>query len=158
MSVGDDMQDTIEQLEHVMTRLAWLQRRLFLRGLSPYGLTLPQFIVLDQIARYDQGEQMKMGELADMARQCAPTITGIVDRLVRMGLVTRMRSPSDRRQVLASLTPRGREVWQQITSARRKALRRRLERFGGENTADILRLAKAYLELIERELAEDTNE
>ena len=32
---------TVELLEHVLTRLSWLQRRMLLLELGPHGLTVP---------------------------------------------------------------------------------------------------------------------
>ena len=158
MSAECQMQDTMERLEHVLTRLSWHQRRLCPKELVPYGLTLPQFIVLDQIARHHTGDRTNMGEIADMAQQCAPRITGIVSHLARTGLVTRTRAPSDQRQVLVGLTEEGQRVRQQLTSARHKALKRRLERFGRENTSDILRLVDRCLQIVESVLAEGSDQ
>ena len=154
MSGESGARRTVERLEHVLTRLSWLQRRMLLQELAPHGLTVPQFIVLDQIARYHAGDHMSMGEIAGMAQQCGPTVTGIVGRLVRMGYLTRSRAKADRRHVLACLTDEGKQVWQQLTVSRHAALERRLNRLGPQDTAEVLRLVEKYLQLVELDLGE----
>jgi len=72
-----------------------------------YEITGPQLICL-RILRATG--PMTPSRLAAAASLSKPTISGIVDRLERRGLVTRERSTSDKRQVSLALTERGREV------------------------------------------------
>lgn len=74
----------------------------------PEGLTLPQFDVLAQLERNAEG--MSPGELTRELLVTAGNVTGIVDRLVRRGLVERRRVPSDGRTRRLLLTPQGRRV------------------------------------------------
>jgi len=53
--------------------------------------------------------QLTMGELARRTCITEKTITGIVDRLERDGLVQRLRDPSDRRVIRVALTDKGTE-------------------------------------------------
>jgi DNA-binding MarR family transcriptional regulator len=49
-----------------------------------------------------------------------PSATGrMVDRLVAAGLIDRLPHPTSRRELLAALTPRGRDVVYQVTAHRR---------------------------------------
>ncbi len=70
-------------------------------------LTGPQLIVLTEIIR--SGE-LSPGELARRVTLSNATITGIIDRLERRGLVNRLRSDSDRRRVVISATDEGRKM------------------------------------------------
>lgn len=72
------------------------------------GFTLPQFDVLNQLARRPEG--MTSVELARQLVTTAGNLTGIVDRLEREGLVRRTPHPADRRAVRLTLTARGRRV------------------------------------------------
>jgi DNA-binding MarR family transcriptional regulator len=72
--------------------------------LREYELTGPQLAVLKALAHR---RQAPIGVLAKAAFMGAPTVTGIVDRLERQGLVTRVRSATDRRQVFVVLTETG---------------------------------------------------
>jgi DNA-binding MarR family transcriptional regulator len=72
-----------------------------------HQLTGPQLAILMEVSR--QGEA-PIGALAKASFIGAPTVTGIVDRLERQGLVSRVRSDADRRQVLITLTAAGKRV------------------------------------------------
>jgi DNA-binding MarR family transcriptional regulator len=66
-----------------------------------YGLTGPQLVVLQEI--YKQ-EEITPGHLAKAISLSQATVSGILDRLEKRGLVTRCRSASDRRKVLLKTT------------------------------------------------------
>jgi len=71
------------------------------------GLTAPQIILLKTIR--EQGE-MTIGGLAGIINLSQATVTTIIDRLEKRGLVERARSSSDKRKVFALLTDAGQEV------------------------------------------------
>lgn len=73
----------------------------------PPPLTLPQFDVLAQLHRRGP---MTPRELTRELLVTAGNLTGIVERLVRMGLVSRHRVPEDGRAVRVRLTPRGHKL------------------------------------------------
>jgi DNA-binding MarR family transcriptional regulator len=70
-------------------------------------LTVTQLLVLFSL-RGAPG--MPAGALAEDLRVTPPTVTGLVDRLVRMGLVRREEDSKDRRLVRNVLTERGEEA------------------------------------------------
>ena len=53
------------------------------------------------------GEQASVRELVAATAQRPSTLTGVLDRLERRGLVERAANPADRRSVLVRLTPAG---------------------------------------------------
>ncbi len=69
-----------------------------------YGLTGPQVAVLRNLN--DMGT-VSVGELAKAASLSAATVTGIVERLEKHGLVYRNKSDTDKRKVLVSMTAKG---------------------------------------------------
>ena len=71
---------------------------------SQHGVTVPQLSCLAHIAA--SGPQ-SLTELATAVVISPSTAVGIVDRLVRKGLATRLRSDVDRRRVLISASPKG---------------------------------------------------
>lgn len=71
------------------------------------GLTLTQIRVL-YVLRQDGGSPA--GFLAERLRVTPPTLTRIVDRLARLGLVRRREDDEDRRLVRHYLTARGSET------------------------------------------------
>lgn len=72
------------------------------------GLTGPQLLVLQALADFDG--VASAGTLARAVHLSQATVTGILDRLERHGHVTRLRSTTDKRRVLVSLTPRAEEL------------------------------------------------
>ena len=85
-----------------------------LRRRLPPRLTLPQFDVLAQLHRHEtegsNGAGLTPGELSGELLVTAGNLTGIVERLVRMGLVSRQRDRADRRALRLRLTARGRRL------------------------------------------------
>jgi DNA-binding MarR family transcriptional regulator len=85
--------------------LIWIAMRRFWQLLQPFGLTPPQFVVLFMLSRYP--EARPMSDLTNAVLKDPPTMTGIIDRLEKGGLVERTRSEADRRVVLVRVTPAG---------------------------------------------------
>lgn len=71
------------------------------------GLTGPQLVVLKELLERDG---CSAGELARAVALSQPTVTGILDRLERKGMVTRRRSADDRRRVMVSTTAEARRA------------------------------------------------
>ena len=78
--------------------------RLFLPFLQKLGLTYPQYLVL--VVLWERGSQ-GVGDLATALRMDFGTLSPMLKRIERKGLVTRQRSPADERRVLVDLTPKG---------------------------------------------------
>lgn len=67
-------------------------------------ITQTQFMMLLAIRSYGT---CTMGGLARNMKVSMPTVTGIADRLVKMGYIRRFASPKDRRQVEVAVTAKG---------------------------------------------------
>lgn len=83
------------------------------------GLTLQQAFVLHVL--YDGGV-MQMGELAARMHCDASNITGIIDRLVTQGYVTRQELAHDRRVKELALTTKGRRFAEILLDAAPQAV------------------------------------
>lgn len=83
--------------------------------LRPHGLTFARFEVLRLLA-FSRRRSMPMSRLGSLLQVHATSVTSAVDRLEKQGLVERLRRESDRRVVLASLTPAGEEVVERATA------------------------------------------
>ena len=84
------------------------------------------------------------GELAEIERVSAPSMTRTVNALVERGLVGRTADPSDRRQVILSLTEDGRRVLKEIRRRRDQWLTVRVRSLSPEEQ-DVLRRATTIL-------------
>lgn len=72
--------------------------------LKPLGLTYTQYIVLMVLW---EKESVNVGQLGEILRLDAGTLTPLLKRLEKSGLVTRQRSREDERVTLISITPKG---------------------------------------------------
>lgn len=89
------------------TRMVETRLRDFLR--DDYDTTLPRFDVMAALYRAKTG--LKMSELSKQLLVSNGNVTGIVDRLVSDGLVMREAVASDRRAMMVTLSPSGRELF-----------------------------------------------
>jgi DNA-binding MarR family transcriptional regulator len=78
------------------------------------------------------------GALAEDLRVTPPTVTGLVDRLVRMGVVRREEDPKDRRLVRNVLTERGQEVLGEVEREGRALLTQLFERLSAGHLAGLV--------------------
>lgn len=105
-------EDRIKAIHDAFIALMWISRRQFVQRLQSFGLTHPQFIALAALAAHKQ--LCTMSDLITVTLQDAPTMTGIIDRLVKVGLAERTRSEIDRRVVLVQASPAGIELVNQV--------------------------------------------
>lgn len=87
------------------------------------GLTLQQHQALLFIIGYPGREQVTIGELAERLQVHHHSAVGLVNRLEEQGLVERIHSSGDRRQVFIRLTDKGTEVLKGLASTHREELR-----------------------------------
>ncbi|MDR1465680.1 MAG: MarR family transcriptional regulator [Oscillospiraceae bacterium] len=89
------------------------------------------------------------GELAAAAKTSTARVAATLGSLEQKGLVTRQVDPSDRRKVLVSLTPQGREDIQEKQQHMRALAEKMLRALGEDDARELLRLARRLLELKE---------
>jgi DNA-binding MarR family transcriptional regulator len=75
-----------------------------------FGLTPDEFDVLATLRRGGEPFEMNPCTLGDSMMISSGTVTHRLDKLEKRGLVSRRPDPGDRRSVLVSLTPEGREL------------------------------------------------
>ena len=83
--------------------------------LRPLGLTFARYEILQLLAFSSRGA-MPMTRVGSLLQVHPTSVTSAVDRLVRQGHVERVRSTTDGRVVLASLTDSGRKVVAEATT------------------------------------------
>lgn len=93
--------------------------------MEAHGLTAPQLATLAEAARLADAS---IGALARAVHLSQPTVSGIVDRLERRGLVRREAAARDRRSRMIRVTPRGRRVLREAPSLLQDTFRARLAR------------------------------
>lgn len=112
----DDAQ--ADEINDAVRLLAIRHRARATQLLATAGVGIGQEMLLFQLA---DGEQLTQAQLAVGARCEPPTVTVAVRKLEAAGLVQRVRSTTDSRAILVSLTdegralmPRLRELWRQL--------------------------------------------
>ena len=80
-----------------------------------HGLTFARYEALVLLAFSRQGT-LPMSKIGQRLMVHPTSVTNIVQRLVRQGLVERAPNPSDGRGMLATITPQGRQVMEAATS------------------------------------------
>ena len=140
------LREQLSGIEPLLLRVSWLEQRRFAQEIAALNLTPPQFFVLRSIVAH--GPHCTMSTLAGDTLQHCATVTGVVDRLEKMGLVTRQRDAQDRRQVLVEVTPAAADLLSRIRGDREKRLRETLLRLPDEDVSELLRLLRVYLEVL----------
>lgn len=84
--------------------------------LRPLGLTFARYEVLVLLSFSKRGA-VPLGKIGERLQVHATSVTSLAQRLSAAGLIQRDPHPDDGRAVLASLTPKGREVLKQATQA-----------------------------------------
>jgi DNA-binding MarR family transcriptional regulator len=118
-------------------------------GLPSEKLTMPQFLVLVLTDKGgSDGGGMTVSGLARHLRLSAPTVTGIVDRLVEAGLVDRRRTAPDRRFVEVVATARGHSLVGEVVAAREERLGRFFEAMDEADARALLQGLEAFRQAI----------
>ncbi|MFQ5924288.1 MAG: MarR family winged helix-turn-helix transcriptional regulator [Anaerolineales bacterium] len=127
-------------LGFLMVRTARSLKRSLDARLLEHNLTATQYVVLGRLWEEDGISLTELGERLYLDN---PTLTGVVDRMERDGLLQRQRDDDDRRVVKVHLTAKGRilrdligdlgeqtdaEAWEGFTESQRKKLLNQLDR------------------------------
>ncbi|EIP87125.1 homoprotocatechuate degradative operon repressor [Burkholderia humptydooensis MSMB43] len=109
--------------------------------LKEFALTEQQW----RIIRVLDGEPSHELEAGQIAKRCcilSPSLTGVLERMERDGLIRRTRAQEDQRRLIVSLTPQSRQLVTQIGPRIDEQYRLLEQRFG----ADALREVYAALD------------
>ena len=99
--------DIESSLGYLLSKCHQKAFQVFRQKLLAYGLTPPQFALLAFLWKKDEQSQIQLGKAMEMDRT---TISGIIDRLAKQGLVSRMPHPEDRRVFMINLTDAGKNL------------------------------------------------
>lgn len=95
------------------------------------GITGPQRLVMRIVGRFPG---ILAGQLAEILHLHPSTLTGVLKRLERQGLLTRRSDPRDRRRALLGLTEKGRRVEDVAEGTVEASVRRALARVPAQKT------------------------
>jgi DNA-binding MarR family transcriptional regulator len=125
-----------------------LARRLRVERLGLGGTeTVLSDIQLAALAALERHDSMTPGELAEHEKVQPPSMTRVIAVLEERGLVRRAAHPTDRRQVVLTVTPEGRDLVQRVRRRREAWLAQRLQELSAQER-EVLRAAAPILEKI----------
>lgn len=88
------------------------------------GVTPQQHQLLLGIAGFSESGVATISQLAEFLQERNNSVVGLVERAAKSGLVRRRNSAADQRQVLVSLTPRGRGILIRLSRLHREEVDR----------------------------------
>jgi DNA-binding MarR family transcriptional regulator len=138
--------DVDESLDAITDALLTASRLLMALSARSIGqvdenITIPQFRTL--VILSNRGP-INLATLAGLLG-VQPSATGrMVDRLVSAGLLDRLPHPTSRRELLAALTKRGREVVRRVTAHRRAEIAQIVEQMPASDRHGLVRALTAF--------------
>jgi DNA-binding MarR family transcriptional regulator len=118
---------------------------------SQGGITMHQVMTLKTLKGQDR--MCKMSDVAAMRFLTPAAATGVIDRLIHMGLVERKFDANDRRVVLLALTPEGENKLTIIERKLAETMERFLEGVSGSDRAASLRMFRKLRDFLKEELS-----
>jgi DNA-binding MarR family transcriptional regulator len=144
----------VEPAFRSLIRTLGLLKRVMEPYFSRHGISGSQWAVLRNLRRAEEEEGiggLRPGELSGRLLVRPPSVTGVIDRLQRMGLVTRQTSRSDQRAKLVGLTGTGRRLVERIREGHAKRVQRVLGGLSAPERRELHRLLERlgdHLELL----------
>jgi homoprotocatechuate degradation regulator HpaR len=105
--------------------------------LNQHGLTEQQWRVIRILRQHGELESYRLAELACILK---PSMTGVLSRLERDGLVSRRKPPHDQRRVHIDLTEKGHECFLSMSGDMERNYQRIQDQFGEEKLQQLLLL------------------
>jgi MarR family transcriptional regulator, organic hydroperoxide resistance regulator len=99
----------------------------FGREIRGYGVGIQEWRVLAAVAA--SGAAQRLSDLAALTSIDISTLSRLIGRMVRAGLLSRGRAESDRREIAVALTPKGQRTTQAIVPLARRYERTTLQGF-----------------------------
>lgn len=146
-----DSQPNLDAILDSMTYLYAESRRVTRAVAEQFGLTGSQLVVLRLLA---PSGQLSLSDISDRMRAKNSTVTGIVDRMERDGLVVRRRSEDDRRVIHIELTKKGAALASNVVVAPTHLFRQLLEWLPDKDAVELERIM-TKLALRVREILEE---
>jgi DNA-binding MarR family transcriptional regulator len=119
----------------LLNRAARSMKRTLEARLATYGITASQYVLLAILANKDGLSQTQLGNRLSFDN---PTVTGVIDRMERDGLVERRRTSSDRRVINIFLTRKAREILSELQEIADEVNDRALEDYSPKERSDLI--------------------
>jgi DNA-binding MarR family transcriptional regulator len=122
-----------------------------------FGLTTGQLRLMLAVNRAAD-RSLTVGEIAATLHVATPTITKMVDRLVRRDMVRRLADPDDRRVSRIALTPLGADMLEGVSAPGRLRIARLFAAMERQHAPDFITLFEEFLSAAEDVLQNSSNQ
>jgi DNA-binding MarR family transcriptional regulator len=136
-AIPTEIKPEIDSILEAILYLYTESRRVTKELARSVDLTGPQLTVLKMLEGLGD---LSLSELSERIRAQNSTVTGIIDRMEREGLVLRARSTEDRRVVKIKLTDKGSRIARAIAVEPMEIFRGALESLSPVETRDLLKI------------------
>jgi Transcriptional regulators len=116
------------------------------------GITSIQYFVMKIVS---ENPGIGLNELAEKIYSVTSTASGIVERMVRAGWLSRERPPTNRRSIRLTLTPKGEELWSKVSKLRHSHLTAAFSQISPEDVLHLQRIHKQIVNIIQRQREEE---
>jgi MarR family transcriptional regulator, organic hydroperoxide resistance regulator len=137
MVVDPEIKSDVDRVLEAIIYLYTESRRITKEMARRADLTGPQLTVVKML---EQIGDLSLSELSERIRAQNSTVTGIIDRMEREGLVMRERSREDRRVVFIRLTTKGRKLAEDVPVEPWEIFRSALESLTASETRDLVKI------------------
>ena len=107
-----DYRDELRLWLRLLTCVTMVEGEIRGRLRSHFDVTLPRFDLMAQLEKSPDG--MTLGELSRRMMVSNGNITGLVERLLELGVVVRLPHPTDRRAAIVQLSEAGRTAFAEM--------------------------------------------
>lgn len=120
----------VEQIEKYLRKIDYIVRKKGREILNDFSITVPQFTALQILIN---NGNMTIGELSQRMALACSTITDLIDRMEKTGLVIRKKDDKDKRVVRVDVLPKGYDILEKVLEKRRVFLASKLEDFSNDD-------------------------
>lgn len=125
-----------EYFPKIMRKIAIHENNYVTKG----KITLPQLMALQILS---QKSEYQMNELVESLNVSFSTATGMVNRLIKSGLVSRRHGVKDRRAVMVAITKKGGRIVNEVYAQKRKGMIQLFKRLSAQERS-------TYIEIIRK--------
>ncbi|MGW6912914.1 MarR family winged helix-turn-helix transcriptional regulator [Kitasatospora sp. NPDC054939] len=141
MAPDDSADDSAEALVDSLVRSAFQVMGVLTRIGAEHDLSLTQLRVLGIL----RDRRPRMSDLAAFLGLDKSTLSGLIDRAERRGLLARHASPEDKRAVVVVITDAGRDLTRRLQEEAQDALAPAIDRLGAQQRHELARLLEPVL-------------
>jgi MarR family transcriptional regulator, organic hydroperoxide resistance regulator len=137
LAIPSEIKPEVDAILEAIVYLSTESRRITKELARRADLTGPQLTVLKVLEGLGD---LSLSDLSERIRAQNSTVTGIIDRMEREGLVVRTRSTEDRRVIRIRLTEKGARIAREIAVEPMEIFRSALENLSPVEMRDLLKI------------------